>query len=34
MSNAATAFLDDPIAAGGADRVAIVTPSARVTYGR
>ena len=26
------AFLDDPIAAGGADRVAIVTPSERVTY--
>ena len=32
MPNATTAFLDDPIAAGLADRVAIVTPSGRVTY--
>lgn len=32
MANAATAFLDDPIAAGCADRVAIVTPSGRATY--
>lgn len=32
MANASRAFLDEPIARGGGDRLAIATPSQRVTY--